>query len=148
MSPRESPGRGPPRLALAVFWRAGGGFSISREGRGVRTEGREGRAALADLPVHGRRADLDIDHLRGLVDALAEGDVDDEEHEEHHAVEADARHGEDERAMAGERAPRRGQYWYGRRRRAPRRAPLRAQRRVDVWTDHFPGPSPLLIGGC
>ena len=27
-------------------------------------------------------------------------------------------------------------------------APLRAQRRVDVWTDHFPGPSTLLIGGC
>ena len=91
----------------------------------MRTEGREGRAALADPPVHGWRAD--IDHLRGLVDALAEGDVDDEEHEEHYAVEADARHGEDERAMAGERAPRRGQY--GRRRRAAG-APLR---RSDVW---------------
>ena len=113
----------------------------------MRTEGREGRAALAELPVHGWRA---VDRqLRGLVDeALAEGDVDGEEHEEHRAVEADARHGEDERAMAGERAPRRGQYWYGRRRRAPGAPLRRAQRRVDVWTDHFPGPSPVLIGGC
>ena len=31
---------------------------------------------------------------------------------------------------------------------AARGGPAAPQRRVDVWTDHFPGPSPLLIGGC